>query len=591
MSLGSHNVKLFINYRREDTRHAAGRLYDDLTTHFGKDQIFIDIDQIEPGEDFVEAINRKVGSCDIAIVVIGRHWLHGTDASGKRRLDDEEDFVRMEIVAALQREIRVIPVLVDGAQMPRKHELPEALGVLSRRNAIELSDTRFHADVNRLIKAIERAGASHEQKALPSAAATASVAEPVKAGNSKSKDLRDTSEPPGTSKLSVAPVATVPKGGSAMLGADIEALVPPAGSTRPVADGSTAHISWRSRIAIIAAVPALVILGTAAWYLGHKREVPPEKAGPPRVAPSSELDKWLALQKEISTSTQAKKQVAVAKPAEDKVVKKQPKPIADLFYNNLSGGDWFEVAGYGYGWQPDLAASDPNWRPYTDGYWAYTELGWTWISYEDHGWATYHYGRWVPLADYGWLWFPGGGSDWGPSWVCWRTGGNYVGWAPLPPRGPGVVYEGETIGPRVDIEFHIGPAYYNFCEVRYIGEPVLRNYIAPPVQNITYINNTLNVTNITVKNNVVYNYGPNYEVLNAHSVRPIQRLNIEWQWEANLFAAAKSGTLTKVIGNKLVVAAPPKISNSAALVAPVRVKAYVAHPQIDVKFIYQQPGR
>jgi hypothetical protein len=143
----------------------------------------------------------------------------------------------------------------------------------------------------------------------------------------------------------------------------------------------------------------------------------------------------------------------------------------------------------------------------------------------------------------------------------------------------------------VDIEFHIGPAYYNFCEVRYIGEPVLRNYIAPPVQNITYINNTLNVTNITVKNNVVYNYGPNYEVLNAHSVRPIQRLNIEWQWEANLFAAAKSGTLTKVIGNKLVVAAPPKISNSAALVAPVRVKAYVAHPQIDVKFIYQQPGR
>src|SRR5438552_15437693 len=97
------NSKLFINYRREDTAPYAGRLYDRLTTHFGEDQVFIDIDQIDPGEDFVEAINRKVSACDIAIVLIGPSWLHATDASGKRRLDDEEDFVRMEIVASLQR--------------------------------------------------------------------------------------------------------------------------------------------------------------------------------------------------------------------------------------------------------------------------------------------------------------------------------------------------------------------------------------------------------------------------------------------------------------------------------------------------------
>src|SRR5215472_16488057 len=143
------NAKVFINYRREDTAPYAGRLYDRLTAHFGGDQVFIDIDQIEPGEDFVEAINRKVRACDIAIVAIGPDWLHATDASGKRRLDDEEDFVRMEIVAALRRKIRVIPVLVGGAQMPQKRDLPKSLEPLSRRNAIELSETRFHADAKR----------------------------------------------------------------------------------------------------------------------------------------------------------------------------------------------------------------------------------------------------------------------------------------------------------------------------------------------------------------------------------------------------------------------------------------------------------
>ena len=164
---GSPNAKLFINYRREDTAPYAGRLYDRLIAHFGEDQVFIDIDQIEPGEDFVEAINSKVGACDIAIVSIGPNWLTVTDASGKRRLDDSEDFVRMEIVAALERKIRVIPVLVGGARMPRKHDLPEVLAPLSRRNAIELSETRFHSDVSRLIQAIEKPRTLAEKKAEP----------------------------------------------------------------------------------------------------------------------------------------------------------------------------------------------------------------------------------------------------------------------------------------------------------------------------------------------------------------------------------------------------------------------------------------
>ena len=253
----------------------------------------------------------------------------------------------------------------------------------------------------------------------------------------------------------------------------------------------------------------------------------------------------------------------------------------DFIYNNLSGGNWIEVGGYGYGWQPDIAVSDPNWRPYSDGYWAYTDYGWTWISYEDFGWATYHYGRWANLADYGWTWFPGTDLDWGPAWVSWRTGGDYIGWAPLPPGGPGAVYEDQPIGGNVDITFDIGPEYYNFCDVRFIGEPVLRDRIFPPVQNVTYITNTVNVTNITVENNIVYNYGPNYSVINQYSSRPIQRLSIERETPGNLSAAVKSGTLTKVQGNKLLVAAPQKIAKAAPTVKPPAVKAKVEQPKIQ----------
>src|SRR6201982_4099129 len=84
----------------------------------------------------------------------------------------------------------------------------------------------------------------------------------------------------------------------------------------------------------------------------------------------------------------------------------------DFFYNNLSGGSWIEVADYGYCWQPDVVVSNANWRPYADGYWAYTDLGWTWISYEDFGWATSPSGGWVRLAASGWA--RGTGFEVGP---------------------------------------------------------------------------------------------------------------------------------------------------------------------------------
>jgi hypothetical protein len=250
----------------------------------------------------------------------------------------------------------------------------------------------------------------------------------------------------------------------------------------------------------------------------------------------------------------------------------------DFFYNNLNDGNWVEVGDYGYCWQPNVAVSNSDWRPYADGYWAYTDVGWTWVSNEDFGWATYHYGRWAHLEDQGWVWVPG--YEWGPAWVSWRTGGDYVGWAPLPPTRERV-YEGRAITGHVDVEFDIGPAYYNFVDVRYIGEPLLRERIVPTTQNVTVINDTVNVTNITYNNSVVYNYGPDYNRVSQYSVRPIQRLTLQRETSANLTAGFSSQSATKVEGQKLVIAAPQTIQKSAKATAPKNVKPKLVQPKIE----------
>jgi hypothetical protein len=148
------SANIFINYRREDSAGHAGRLFDRLSQHF-PGRVFMDIDTIEPGVDFAEVIEQAVGACEVLIVVIGREWLRLEDAAGRRRLENPQDFVRMEVAAALERNIRVIPVLVEGASMPRQEELPSELARLARRNAIELSDARWAFDVDRLIQTIE----------------------------------------------------------------------------------------------------------------------------------------------------------------------------------------------------------------------------------------------------------------------------------------------------------------------------------------------------------------------------------------------------------------------------------------------------
>jgi hypothetical protein len=161
---------IFISYRREDTADAAGRLYELLSRYFGDERVFMDVGALEPGVDFVQAIADAVSSCDVLIAVIGKSWLSVRDADGRPRLANPEDFVRLEVMAALDRGIRVIPVLVQGATMPRARDLPDALVRLARRQALELRHTSWRSDVGQLVDTLERTlapGAAASAKALP----------------------------------------------------------------------------------------------------------------------------------------------------------------------------------------------------------------------------------------------------------------------------------------------------------------------------------------------------------------------------------------------------------------------------------------
>lgn len=155
---------IFVSYRREDSAGHAGRLFDRLVERFGRDRIFMDIDTIEPGEDFVTVIENAVSSCDVLIAVIGRSWL---SPNGSGRLDRPTDFVRLEIATALRREIRVIPVLVQRASLPKPQELPDDLVKLTRRNAVELTDLRWQTDVEQLISVMERVLAKRAEPEQP----------------------------------------------------------------------------------------------------------------------------------------------------------------------------------------------------------------------------------------------------------------------------------------------------------------------------------------------------------------------------------------------------------------------------------------
>ena len=147
---------VFISYRREDSAGHTGRLFDRLRASLGDDRVFMDITGIEAGVDFVDTIERAIGSCDVLLAVIGPEWLSCADENGRRRLEDPSDLIRLEIAAALRRNVRVIPVLIAGASMPAARSLPDDLKPLARRQAAELRDTRWDVDTGDLIAILER---------------------------------------------------------------------------------------------------------------------------------------------------------------------------------------------------------------------------------------------------------------------------------------------------------------------------------------------------------------------------------------------------------------------------------------------------
>jgi len=162
MSNGANGI--FISYRREEAAAYAGWLADALNEHFGEQRVFRDIDSIEPGLDFVEAVDRAIGSSEVLLVVVDKQWLTATDESGRPRLHNPHDYVRLEVAAALQRNIRVVPLLVQGASMPQPEELPEDLAPLTRRNAFQLYDSRWREDARRLITNLDRVVESRKRQ-------------------------------------------------------------------------------------------------------------------------------------------------------------------------------------------------------------------------------------------------------------------------------------------------------------------------------------------------------------------------------------------------------------------------------------------
>ena len=149
--------RIFINYRRGDDPGNTGRLFDRLQESFAPEQLFLDVDNIRPGFDFVRVVEEQIAQCDAILAVIGPRWLDATDTSGNRRLDDPNDFVRIEIESALNQNKRVIPVLVGEARMPRADELPDAIRPMARRHAVRLTHERFRADAQGLVKVLQEA--------------------------------------------------------------------------------------------------------------------------------------------------------------------------------------------------------------------------------------------------------------------------------------------------------------------------------------------------------------------------------------------------------------------------------------------------
>jgi hypothetical protein len=277
-------------------------------------------------------------------------------------------------------------------------------------------------------------------------------------------------------------------------------------------------------------------------------------------------------EKERATATPPERPRAVESSATERFESSPGASSYSIFYTKLEPlGVWRETPTYGYVWQPRQAMESRSWRPYTNGHWVYTDAGWTWISEESFGWATYHYGRWTSLRGIGWVWVPG--EEWAPAWVSWRTSNDYIGWAPLPPEAQ---FERRTgIQNWSDNYYDIGPEQYCFVPTREIGTERIERVVVPPEQNVTIVNQTTNVTNISYNNTIIVNHGPNYDELRTRTQRPIQRLRLERR------TTVEAEIPRPVFRGEVVEMAAPVIASARVVERPPTVKERVTETVVE----------
>ena len=259
--------RVFISYRRQETAWPARQLYDLLIAELGANRVFKDVDNIEPGDDFVERIQWAVGSCQVLLALIGPQWLTVKDATGARRIDDPTDFVRLEVETALKRDdVRVIPILVDNAKMPAPQELPTGLAALTRRQAVEINPVNF--DTRRLLRVLnDTLNDVRREAAKPS--------------------ILETTPP-------VPPVESRPPAWTSDEGPSDPAK---SGSDRGSVRTGTVRRRTGKWVALAASILLLVAVGVAGWYLTRDSDQPTatdpgnSAANPPSGSPSGNPSK------------------------------------------------------------------------------------------------------------------------------------------------------------------------------------------------------------------------------------------------------------------------------------------------------------
>lgn len=223
-----------------------------------------------------------------------------------------------------------------------------------------------------------------------------------------------------------------------------------------------------------------------------------------------------------------------------------PQVVIDVgvFYDELAPyGSWFSLDNYGWVWTP--YGVSVGWRPYTNGYWVYTDYGWTWVSNYRWGWAPFHYGRWIFHSRHGWVWRPG--NVWGPAWVVWRHSPGWIGWAPMPPEIEWRV----GVGLRAEwgeIDRIVEPHWYSFVDERHFTAHDLDRRMELPARNVTLLRGTENMTNYTWAENRVVNRGISVERVEQAVGRPLERRRVA--------DTGSPGRGSEVRGNEVILYRP-----------------------------------